>query len=67
MASSSFCLAGTNLSWLGLRWDNVVKLGRERIECVFQGKPSYVGSIKTAKNWLLVVLEHARACWTDFH
>jgi len=35
-------------------------VGEYRIECVLQGKPSHAGSINTAKNGLVVVVEHAR-------
>ena len=35
-------------------------LGWERIECVLQGESSYTGSTKTAKNGLVVVVEHTR-------
>jgi len=44
----------------------VVKLGCERMECVFQGESSHAGRIKTTRNGLLVVVEHVRACRTDF-
>ena len=67
MAISSSCLlGGTRLSWLGLRWASVVKLGWERIERVLQGESSHAGNIKTTKNGLLVVVEHSRACRTVF-
>jgi len=36
------------------------------MEWVFQGESSHSGNIKTAKNGLLVGVEHARACRTDF-
>ena len=42
----------------------MVKLGSERMECVFQGQLSHVGNIKTTKNELLVVVEYARVCRT---
>jgi hypothetical protein len=67
MAISSSCLFDdTRLSWLGLRWASVVKLGWERMKCVLQGESSHAGNIKTTKNGLLVVMEHARACRTAF-
>ena len=67
LALSSSCLfGGTRLSWLELRWASVVKLGWETMECVIQGESSHPGSIRTAKNGLLVVVEHARACRTEF-
>jgi hypothetical protein len=64
--SSSWLFGGTRLSWLGLRWASVVKLGWEKMECVLQGESSHAGNMKTAKNGLLVVVEHARACITTF-
>ena len=64
--SSSYLFGGTRLSWLGLRWGSVVKLGWERMECVLQGEASHAGNIKITKNGLLVVAEHARACRTVF-
>ena len=36
------------------------------MECVLQGRFSHVGSIKTTENQLLVMIEHARTCRTDF-
>ena len=36
------------------------------MECVRQGDSSHVGNIKTTKNGLLVVVEHARDCRIDF-
>jgi hypothetical protein len=67
MAISSSCLCGgTRLSWLGLRWASVVKLRWERMECVIQGESSHAGNIKTTRNGLLVVVEHARALRTAF-
>ena len=66
MLPSSCLLTGTNLSLVGLRWVSVVNLGWERMECVLQGESSHAGSIKTPKNGLLVVIEHAIACRTDF-
>ncbi len=67
MAISSSCsFGGTRLSWLGLRWASVVKLGWERIDCALQGESSHAGNIKTTRNGLLVVGEHAKACRTAF-
>ena len=67
MAISSSCLfGGPRLSWLGLRWACVFKLGWERMECFLQGESSHVGNIKTTKKGLLVMVEHARACRTIF-
>jgi len=67
LVTSSSCLfAGTHLSWLGLRWASVVKLRLKRMECVLQGESFHVGSIKIARNGLLVVVEHARAYRADF-
>jgi len=61
LAILSSCLwAGTSLRWLTLSWTRVVMLGWERIECVLQGESSYTGSTKTAKNGLVVVVEHTR-------
>ena len=45
----------------------MVKLGWKRMKCVLEGESSHVGNIKTTRNGLLVVVEHARACRTDFH
>ena len=64
--SSSCLFAGAILRWLGLRWASVVKLGWERMDCVFYGDSSHAGSMKTTKNGQLVVVEYARACRTDF-
>ncbi len=58
---SSFFGAGTSLSWLALSCTWVVILGWESMDCVLQGKTSHAGSIKTAKNGLIGMVEHARA------
>ena len=63
---SSFLIGGTRLSWLGLRWASVVKLRWERMECVLQGESSHACYLKSTKNGLLVVVEHARACRIAF-
>jgi hypothetical protein len=44
----------------------VVKLGCERMECVFQGESSHAGRIKIVRNGLLVMVEYAMARRTDF-
>jgi len=36
------------------------------MECVLQRESSHAGSIKTTRNGLIVVVEHERACRTDF-
>ena len=44
----------------------MVKLGWERMECVLQGESSHDGNTKINKSELLVVVEHAKACRTEF-
>jgi len=57
---SSCLLPGTSFSWLASRWTNEILLRWERIECAIQGASSYASSIKTGKNWLVVMMERAR-------
>ena len=44
----------------------MLNLGWERMESVIHGEFSHAGSIKTTRNGLLFVVEHARACMTYF-
>ena len=45
----------------------MVKLGWERMGCVFQCESSHAGRIKTIINVMLVMVdEQARACRTNF-
>ena len=58
---SSCFWAGASLSWLASSWIRVVMLGWARMECVFHGDSSLAGSIKMAKNGLVVMVQHAKA------
>jgi hypothetical protein len=53
--------AGASVSWLALSWIRMIMLGWERMECFLHGESSHTGSIKMAKNGLVVMVEHVRA------
>jgi len=62
MLSSNCLQVGTNLSCSGLRWTSVIEFGWERMEWVLRGESFHVGRMRTDRNGLAVVVEHARAC-----
>ncbi len=49
-----------------MRWTGIAILGWVSIERVLHGESSHVGSIKMARNELIVEVEQAGACSTTF-